>query len=221
MMTAQTDLESDDRLPIGGSALQRRLAAAAIDLIYRQGAPATTVREITAACGLTPGALYNHFASKDELLYVLVRDIHLQFDARMAAALASAGPDPASQLSATVSFIVAHTASGKKRSRVANREFTALAGSHRQEITALRRQIRDRLTGILLAGVQAGTFHLAGGDDLSSATLASATITNMCVHISEWTLENYPLSLEQLQDRYVEMALRIAGTNRGPTEPNR
>src|SRR5271165_7262508 len=157
-MTAQTDPEPDDRLPIGGSALQCKIAEAAIDLFYAQGAPATTVREITAACGLTPGALYNHFASKDQLLYVLVRDIHLQVDAQMAATLASAGPDPAGQLAATVRFLVSHTAGRKKRSRVANREFTALAGSYRQEITALRREIRDRLTGILLAGAQAGTF---------------------------------------------------------------
>ena len=210
-MTDQTDLESDDRLPIGGSALQCRLAEAAIELFGSRGAPATSVREITAACGLSPGALYNHFASKDDLLYVLVRDIHLQFDAGMAATLATAGPDPAVQLAATVRFLAARTARNKKRSRVANREFTALAGSRRQEITALRRQIRDRLTGILLAGAEAGTFHLPGGDDLSSATLASATITAMCVHISEWILENYPLSFDQLEDRYAEMALRIAG----------
>ncbi len=213
-MTAQTDLERDDRLPIGGSALQCRLAEAAIELFYQQGAHATSVREITAACGLSPGALYNHFASKDQLLYVLVRDVHLQFDAEMAATQAGAGPDPAEQLAATVRFIVAHTAGRKKRSRVANREFTALAGAYRQEITALRRQIRDRLTGILLAGAQQGAFHLAGGDDLSAATLASATITNMCVHISQWTLANHPLSLDQLQDRYVEMALRVAGAHR-------
>ncbi len=210
-MTAQTDAEPDDRLPIDGSALQRRIAEAAIALFSSQGAPATSVREITAACGLTPGALYNHFASKDQLLYVLVRDIHVQFDARMAATLADAGPDPATQLAATVRFLVSHTAGSKKRSRVANREFTALAGPYRQEITALRRRIRDRLTGILVAGCRAGTFHLAGGDDISAATLTSATITAMCAHISEWTLDNYPLSLDQLQDRYAEMALRIAG----------
>ncbi|MGO8957566.1 MAG: TetR/AcrR family transcriptional regulator [Streptosporangiaceae bacterium] len=208
---SQHDLELDDQLPIGGSALQRRLAEAAIELFGSRGAPATSVREVTAACGLSPGALYNHFASKDDLLYVLVRDIHLQFDAQMAATVASAGPDPAAQLAATVRFLVSRTARSKNRSRVANREFTALSGSRRQEITTLRRRIRDRLTGILLAGAEAGMFHLPGGDDLSAATLTSATITAMCVHISEWTLNNYPLSLEELQARYVEMTLRIAG----------
>ncbi len=213
-MTAQTDLDlDDDRLPIGGTTLQCRLAEAAIELFSSQGAPATTVREITAACGLSPGALYNHFTSKDQLLYVLVRDIHRQFDARMAAVVAGAGLDPAAQLATTVRFLVAHTAGGKKRSRFANREFTALTGPRRQEVILLRRQIRDRLTGILVTGSEAGTFALAGGDNLTAATLTAVTITTMCGHISEWTLENYPLSLSHLQDRYVEMAFRIAGAD--------
>ncbi|HEX3795683.1 MAG TPA: helix-turn-helix domain-containing protein, partial [Acidimicrobiales bacterium] len=43
---------------LSGPAL--RLLKAADTLFYSQGAPATTVREITNACGLTPGAMYNH-----------------------------------------------------------------------------------------------------------------------------------------------------------------
>lgn len=35
------------------------------DVVFGQGATATTVREITSACEPTPGALYNHFCSKD------------------------------------------------------------------------------------------------------------------------------------------------------------
>lgn len=202
-----------DRLPIGGSALQRKLAEAAIELFYAQGALATTVREITGACGLTPGALYNHFSSKEHLLYVLIRDIHLQVDQQMAATLASAGPDPAGQLAATVRFLVAHTAGYKKQSRVANREFTVLTGARRREIRDIRRQLRDRLTGILFDGASQGSFSLVGGNDMAAATLCSGTISNMCVHISEWTLEHYPLGIADLQDRYAQMALRLAGAD--------
>src|SRR5260370_3863304 len=147
-------------LPTGCLPLQCKPAEAAIDLFYARGALATTVREITGACGLTPGALYNHFSSKDHLLYVLVRDIHLQVDRQMAATLADAGPDPAVQLASTVRFLVAHTALFKKQSRVASREFTVLTGVRCQEIRDIRRQMRDRLTGILLDGAQQGTFRL-------------------------------------------------------------
>lgn len=210
-MTDDFELPPADRLPIGGTAIQCRLGEAAIELFYAHGALATTVRDITGACGLTPGALYNHFISKDHLLYVLVRDIHLLANEQMAGALAAAGTEPADQLAATVRFLVAHTAGYKKRSRMANREFTILTGERRQEVRGIRRQIRDRFSGILLAGAEQGVFDLAGGSDPPSATLASATISTMCVHISEWTLEHNPLDIADLQDRYVTMALRIAG----------
>jgi TetR/AcrR family transcriptional regulator, cholesterol catabolism regulator len=212
-MTADVEPLPGEWLPIGGSAIQRKIAGAAIELFYARGALATTVREITGACGLTPGALYNHFSSKDHLLYVLVRDIHLQVDEQMAAALARAGGDPVAQLADTVRFLVAHTAGFKKQSRVANREFTVLTGARRLEVRAIRRQMRDRLTGILIEGAQQGSFRLVGGNDMAAATLCSGTISNMCVHISEWTLEHYPLGIADLQDRYAQMALRLAGAD--------
>jgi AcrR family transcriptional regulator len=211
-MSADFELPPDDRLPIGGTALQCRLASAAIDLFYAHGVQGTTVRQITGACGLTPGALYNHFTSKEHLLYVLVRDIHLGVDREMASAIASAGPGPAERLGAAVRLLVSHTAGYKKRSRVANREFTLLTGPRRQEVRAIRRSIRDRLTEILIAGAEQGMFDLAGGNDRAAATLASTTISNMCVHISEWTLENYPIGTPDLQDRFAYMALRVAGS---------
>lgn len=210
-MSDEFELPPADPLPIGGTAIQRRLGEAAIELFYARGALATTVRDVTGACGLTQGALYNHFASKDHLLYVLVRDIHLLVNEQMEAALAVTGTEPAEQLAAMVRFLVAHTAGHKKRSRMANREFTVLTGERREEVRGLRRQIRDRYSRILLAGAEQGAFDLAGGNDASSATLASATISSMCVHISEWTLEHNPTDIPDLQDRYVTMALRIAG----------
>jgi AcrR family transcriptional regulator len=218
-MSPELSRAAGNGLPIDGSALQRKIAAAAIELFYRRGALATTVRQITAACGLTPGALYNHFDSKEHLLYVLVRDIHRQVDTQMAAVLAAAGPDPAEQLAAVVRFLVAHTAEFKKQSRVANREFTALTGAWRAEIRDLRRQIRQRLAGILLAGAELGTFELAGGSGPDAATLSAATIINMCVHISQWTLENHALGLTGLQDRFALMAMRLAGARTSRAQP--
>jgi AcrR family transcriptional regulator len=215
-MSAQLHHDAGECLPIGGSALQCRLAGAAIELFYVQGSSATTVREITGACDLTPGALYNHFTSKEHLLYRLVRDIHWQVNERMAAAMAAAGPDPAEQLEVTVRFLVGHTAEFKKQSRVANREFAYLTGDRYTEVRAIRRQIRERVNSILLAGAQDGIFHLTGGNDAPSATLCAGTITNMCVHISEWTLEQYPLGVNDLQSRYAGMALRLAGLVRNP-----
>lgn len=210
-MIAEPRPDLGDPLPAGGTAVQARLAEAAIELFYERGALATTVRDITSACGLTPGALYNHFESKDHLLYLVVRDIHRQVDDQLAALLAGTGDNPVTRLTAVVRFLVWHTAVFKKRSRVANREFTLLSGSRRLEITAIRRRMRDRFADIILAGAQRGIFSLVGGDDIGAATMHAATITTMCVRMSGWTLENFPLSVIALQDRYAELALRMVG----------
>lgn len=217
MITAVCLPDLGDPLPTGATAVQARLAEAAIELFYERGALATTVRDITSACGLTPGALYNHFESKDHLLYLVVRDIHRQVDDQLAALLAATDGGPAVRLTAAVRLLVSHTARFKKRSRVANREFTLLSGSRRLEVRAIRRQMRDRFAAIILAGARQGTFSLIGGDDLAAATLHAATITTMCVRISESTLESTPLGLSALPDRYAELALRMVGARQPVT----
>jgi AcrR family transcriptional regulator len=225
-MTADTSRQSGARLPIGGTSLQARIATASIELFYARGAATTTVRDITAACGLSPGALYNHFASKDQLLFVLIRDVHLRVDEELAVALAESGDRPDCQLSAAVRLLVAQAAGRRKESRVANREFTALTAARRQEITAIRRRLRDRLTDVLEAGVARGMFSIVGPQDRGAAALTANVIATMCANISEWTRENHPMTMADLQERYVGMTLRLVGSPPGqaggpPAKPDR
>jgi AcrR family transcriptional regulator len=198
-------------LPIGGSPLQQRLAGAAVELFYRQGALATSVRQITEACGLTPGALYNHFDSKNQLLYVVVRDIHLRLESALAAAQESVAGDPVAELRAIVAVNVARHSEHRETARVANREFPLLSGQHYEEVVAIRRRLRDSVVDVLLAGQKKQVFDLVGGEDRTAAVLTALPILDMCVHISEWFHERRPLSHADLETRYVGLALRMAG----------
>ncbi|WP_433172525.1 TetR/AcrR family transcriptional regulator [Actinoallomurus sp. CA-150999] len=202
---------TESELPLAGSRIQRRLAAAAIGLFYRQGALATSVRQITEACGLTPGALYNHFGSKDELLYVVVRDIHLRLEDEVTAAHEAVAGDPLAELRAIVGVYVTRHADHQETARVANREYHLLSGVWYDEVVAIRRRLRDRLADVLLAGHKRGEFHLVGGDDRAAAVLTAIPILDMCVHLSEWFHEHRPLGPADLRDRYVGLALRMAG----------
>jgi hypothetical protein len=74
--------------------------------------------------------------------------------------------------------------------------------------------LRDRFAEVILEGALRGQFRLVGGPDIGSATLQAATITTMCVRISEETLRNYPLTSDDLQDRHAELALRMVGVRR-------
>jgi TetR/AcrR family transcriptional regulator, cholesterol catabolism regulator len=213
-MAADTPQPQSQRLPIGGTSVQSRIADAAIELFYSRGAFATTVRDITAACGLTPGALYNHFSSKEQLLYVLIRDVHLLADADLVSAIAAAGPDPIAQLAAAVRSLVMQAGGPRKQARVANREYVTLTDARRKEITAIRRRLRSRFSEILLDGSLDGTFVLCGGQGQRAAALTANVIGTICANISEWTQDDYPMTLAELQDTYVQMALRLAGATR-------
>ena len=58
--------ERDPRPPV------EAIRAAAFTQFAERGYPVVTVRDIMKACGLTQGALYNHFKSKDELLHDII-----------------------------------------------------------------------------------------------------------------------------------------------------
>jgi TetR/AcrR family transcriptional regulator, cholesterol catabolism regulator len=189
----------------------RRLLASASDLFERQGAETTTVRQITESCGLTPAALYNHFESKEELLHVLLRDIHQRLELRMVTAQESAADDPTSQLSAVVGVYVDTHTSRRNRARLANRDFRLLTGERRDDIVAIRRRLRDRVAAILLTGQARGVFQLYGGPDRMTASMTATTILDMCITISEWYHEGRPLSAADMRDRYIGMALRLVG----------
>ena len=193
----------------------RRLLKAADDLFFRQGSAATSVREITGACGLTPGALYNHFTSKEDLLYDLVVHRHQLLDDVVVTELSTVGDDPVDRLTAVVRVYVEVHVNARQGSRVANREYPNLTGPRLAEVVAIRRRMRDRVIDILSEGAAAGRFAICGGADRASVMLAASTILDMCVHATEWLSEDGPLSVSELQDRYVAMALRIAGAT-GP-----
>lgn len=189
----------------------RRLLEAAGQLFYDQGAEATTIREITRACGVTPGALYNHFSSKEELLFVLVQARHRRLEEEVAAAQAGVAGDPCAELSAIVRVYVRIHVRQRKGARVANREYPHLTGDRLAEVVAVRRRLRDRVVAVLVEGKQRGVFDVVGGDDHAAFTLTAASLLDMLVHCGEWLREDSPLSLVEIEERYVAMALRLVG----------
>ena len=188
-----------------------RLLQAADTLFYSQGAPATTVREITNACGLSPGALYNHFTSKDELLYVLVRDRHARLEEEVIAALEPLSGDPVARLTAVVEVYVRAHVGAKRGAQVANREYRHLSGPRLDEVMAIRRRLRDRTVAVLQEGARTGVFDVWGRPGSSSFTVTAATILDMCIHSSQWLHEEGPMHIGELEQYFVAMAMRMVG----------
>jgi AcrR family transcriptional regulator len=60
-----------------------RIQKAAIQLFVEKGVSETSVRDIARAVDISEGALYRHFASKDELVWTAFEHHYLQFAGRL------------------------------------------------------------------------------------------------------------------------------------------
>ena len=67
---------------------RQRILATASELIVERGYAATSIRDISERLGLTKGALYYHFPSKEDLLYALVAPLFGAVDEFVSAARA-------------------------------------------------------------------------------------------------------------------------------------
>jgi AcrR family transcriptional regulator len=78
-----------------------RIDQAAVELFVRQGVDATTTRQIAAAAGISEGAIYRHYRSKDELALGLFMGVHRRLSELVEVAGASA-PDIQAKAAAVV-----------------------------------------------------------------------------------------------------------------------
>jgi AcrR family transcriptional regulator len=85
-----------------------RIETAAIRLFVEKGVTETSVRDIARAVGISEGALYRHFVSKDELVWAVFERHYVAFAGRLDA-LAQAETTAQGQLAAMIrGFCHAH-----------------------------------------------------------------------------------------------------------------
>lgn len=193
----------------GGTPPAEAIQAAAFALFARQGFPVTTVRDVMRACGLTQGALYNHFSSKDELLSTIIKVSQGELERQLHEAVAKAGDDPADQLVAFMRAFTLRHCRRRVEALVASREFGWLDAARQADIRASRRRIRDGLVAILKRGQKAGAFAIPEVEGRSDPTMVAMAMVNMAVYVSQWFSPDGPVSEDQVADLHATLALRM------------
>jgi AcrR family transcriptional regulator len=210
--TPAGDAEPDPFLRTIGTPASERVKAAAVDLFANFGFLATTVRDITAACGLTSAAFYNHFESKEGLLYAVISETDAVIDGRLKA-LQLDGVDAAEALDAHVRVVVTFGVTYPKRMLVAYREFGFLHGESLATVVRNRRNVRTDVEKIL--SMDKRSFGLLG-PDAPCATAATETrlLANAIMHLgvqaAEWYRPDGVYSASDVADIYCRLAARMA-----------
>ena len=178
---------------------------AAIDLIYQDGYEAVSLRQLAGAVGIQAGSLYNHIASKQDLLYKLIltimEDLNKDLDKELEH---SADADDA--LRRFVKFHISYYAARKKKVFICNFELRSLQAENYKQIVGLRDQYEQRLVSILTQGISDGLWKPADVGVAAKALIAM--LTGICV----WYDPNGGYSIDELVEHYSELVFR--GINR-------
>lgn len=183
---------------------RQRLLDAAGSAFAERGFHATTTRDIAAAAGMSPAAVYVHHQSKEDLLYLLSLEGHRATDDLVRDAIASC-EQPPDQLTAVVAAFCAFQVEQHVLARVVNYELKALSAEHAQEIWALRRTIQRRVQDVVEAGVQTGQF------DTSSPAMTTMAVLSLCVDIARWYNRDAMWPPDEIAAFYSDLALRMVG----------
>lgn len=187
------------------------LLDAAARLFYEQGYQQTTTREITNACGLTPGALYNHFSSKDEILWVIVEGAYTKVAEVCEEAVKKGEGDPAAELRELIyAMTKLHTSTHRVRAIVAREQRSRLPAKQLKRVERIHDRIRDAFVNTLDHGIEAGVVEApdVDGEPPDTLTLARALI-GFSVYPGFWYGEREPLDPDQLADLFASLATRM------------
>ena len=196
----------------GGSATADEIRLAALEQFASVGYEATTMREIAGNVGIKAASLYNHFGSKEAMLWDLTLTALNELTAGCALAM-SRLPENAShgdRLAAFVSSHVDYHARNRNQALVVNSQLGSLSAPHFRRAVKLRASYEATLRAIVEAGVRDGDFE---SPDIRVTTYA---ILQMGVAVSTWFRPDGQLTIEELCAIYVQLAAKLLAARSGP-----
>lgn len=178
---------------------------ATIAVMAEHGYHGTSVRDIAVRAGLSPAALYHHFASKQEVLATIMERGIEALLARTQAALAAAGDDPSDRLRALVEVHILFHLEDQGGTLLGTSELRALEEPVRSRHVAKRVAQQRLFDHVVLDGVRRGAFRTPLPRE------AARAIVVMCTGVAGWFSPAGPASPEEMVRRYQRLALDMVG----------
>jgi AcrR family transcriptional regulator len=186
------------------SPVARQLLAAAIELFAEQGYHAAKTRDITARIGMSTGAMYAHFRSKEDLLFEISLTGHRTGVATLEAAAAD-GTDPADQLARMVRAFSVYHARYHMIAKIVHYELNGMTPQHLKQIVELRRYTARLIEDVIRQGIESDAFTAP------NVTATGRAVLSLCVDVARWYREDSGETPEEIGDLNAQLALRMLG----------
>ncbi|MFD4989575.1 TetR/AcrR family transcriptional regulator [Streptomyces sp. NPDC058374] len=185
-----------------GTPVPRRLLAAATRLFADQGYDRTSVQEIVEAAGVTKGALYHYFGSKEDLLQeVYSRLLRLQQE-RLD--MYANSQDPVEErLRAAAADVVVTTIENLDDASIFFRSMHQLSPEKNKQVRAERRRYHERFRALVEEGQRTGVFT----SDIPADLVVDYHFGSVH-HLSTWYRPDGPLTPQQVATHLADLLLR-------------
>jgi len=178
-----------------------RLIEAATRLFADKGFDRVAVQEVVDLAGVTKGAMYHYFGSKDDLLHEIYGSLLRMQTERLERV--AAGPAPvAERLHAAALDVVVTSVENFDQAKVYFRSADRLAEDRRRAMRAERRRYHERFRSLVEEGQAAGVFRVDVPADLVVHNFFGAVH-----HLGAWYHASGELSAEQVARHYADLLL--------------
>ncbi|GAA1887827.1 TetR/AcrR family transcriptional regulator [Streptantibioticus ferralitis] len=183
------------------AAVPQRLLAEATRLFADRGFDRTSVQEIVEAAGVTKGALYHYFGSKDDLLHeVYARVLRLQTE--RLEEIASGTGTVAERLHRAAADVVVTSIENLDDTKIFFRSMHQLSPEKQKAVRAERRRYHERFRALVEEGRRQGTFRAELRPDLVVDFFFGSVH-----HLGTWYREGGPLSAAQVAEEFADLLL--------------
>ncbi|AEW93269.1 MULTISPECIES: TetR/AcrR family transcriptional regulator [Streptomycetaceae] len=183
------------------AAVPRRLLAEATRLFAERGFDRTSVQEIVEAAGVTKGALYHYFGSKDDLLYeVYARVLRLQTE--RLEQIAAGADDVAGRLHRAAADVVVTSIENLDDTKIFFRSMHQLSPEKQKAVRAERRRYHERFRALVEEGQCTGVFRSQLRPDLVVDFFFGSVH-----HLGTWYRADGPLTADQVATEFADLLL--------------
>jgi AcrR family transcriptional regulator len=187
--------------PEAPAPVAERLVQAAVRLFAEHGYYTTTVQDVVDAAGVTKGAMYHYFDSKDALLYEIYHRL-LAMQAQRLQTIADGPGSAAERLRRAAVDVVETSVDHLDEAIVFFRSQQLLAADKQKLVRAERRRYHERFCDLVAQGQRDGVFRTDIEPDLVVTFFFGA------VHqIGTWFHRDGSLTATALGERYTDLLL--------------